>query len=72
MCLSSMSISGYLFRVHKVKEKLYFEIVEILFRYLNTDDTCPMCASKIDPSSMVRLDSGAAVDSFLAQSADMS
>jgi hypothetical protein len=39
---------------------------------MNTDDTCPMCTTKIDPSHVAKLDSGAAVDSFLAQSSDMS
>jgi hypothetical protein len=39
---------------------------------LTADDICPMCSTKIDASRIVRLDSGAAVDSFLAQSSDMS
>jgi hypothetical protein len=30
-----------------------------------------MCTTKIDPSRIEKLDSGAAVDSFLAQSSDM-
>ncbi|CAF1070981.1 unnamed protein product [Rotaria sp. Silwood1] len=41
-------------------------------KYLSIDDTCPMCTTKIDGSRIMKLDSGAAVDSFLAQSSDMS
>ncbi|CAF0866425.1 unnamed protein product [Rotaria sordida] len=41
-------------------------------RYLSIDDVCPMCTTKIDGSRITKLDSGAAVDSFLAQSSDMS
>ncbi|CAF0892517.1 unnamed protein product [Rotaria sordida] len=41
-------------------------------KYLSTDDICPMCTTKIDASRIMKLDSGAAVDSFLTQSSDMS
>ncbi|CAF3582253.1 unnamed protein product [Adineta steineri] len=41
-------------------------------KYLYTDDTCPMCSTKIDLSRIIKLDGGPAVDSFLAQSSDMS
>ncbi|CAF1061503.1 unnamed protein product [Adineta ricciae] len=40
-------------------------------RYLTTDDTCPMCSTRIDGTRLTRMDSGEAVDRFLAQSSDM-
>jgi hypothetical protein len=73
MCMSIVSFSGDSFRTFKVNRRLEFwDIFLVVFRYLSVDDTCPMCSTKIDGSRIFKLDSGAAVDSFLAQSSDMS
>ncbi len=74
MCMSIVSFSGDSFRTFKVNRRLEFWDIFFwgFFRYLSVDDTCPMCSTKIDGSRIFKLDSGAAVDSFLAQSSDMS
>ncbi|CAF1232110.1 unnamed protein product [Rotaria sp. Silwood1] len=41
-------------------------------KYRSTADICPMCTTKIDALRIMKLDSGAAVDSFRTQSSDMS